>query len=48
MSVKLCCFPGMSNCSFFHLKKMLVDSKEMHHVNKHADIFTIFFPTVHT
>lgn len=48
-SVKLCCFPGKHNCSFLRLKKKttLVDSKEMHHGNKHAAKFTVFFPTVH-
>lgn len=39
------CFLGMTNCSFLHFEKMLVDSKEMHHANKHADRLTIFFPT---
>lgn len=40
-----CCFQGMTNCSFLHFEKMLVDSKEMHHANKHADRLTIFSPT---
>lgn len=39
------CFQGMTNCSFLHFEKMLVDSKETHHANKHADRLTIFSPT---
>lgn len=35
----------MTNCSFLHFEKMLVDSKETHHANKHADRLTIFSPT---
>lgn len=39
------CFPEMTNCSFLHFEKMLVDSKEMHHGNECAGRLTIFFPT---